>query len=739
MLTATDIFKAIKNKIWWILAILLLVTGVMYYFTGKMAKKYKSKAQFSTGITESSAISLNESKEVNQPFAIAQKFTNLVEMMKSRQTVSMVQYRLLMHELTDSVPFRHPEHLPEISPAFKKALLKRLAHKLDSCEVLTTTHKLDQDIYNLLKLFQYDQEDLLGRSLIKRVPDSDFIMVEVESASANLSAFVANAFVVEFIQFYDLQRSFQSAGSVNFFERMAHLKKIDLDGKVNELKRFKLKNRVINLYEQTKSIVNQLSSVEIMREQENMKIPAMEKAIRDIDEKFTAKEKRYYEAVSVKINAQIESLKNKINQLNERYLSSNMEDQSAKDSIAVLRKSMEQLIQQAADEAIINPNAVKMELISRKLNAELDKEMAMKTVVSIDKDIDRLQAIISTFAPMEASIGAIEREISVASEVYLLVLNKLNVAQFSALNDNNALKQAEIAQPAERPESSKKVMILALSIGLCLILTLMVVIGMAYFDQTFYNTTRFEAITGFSALSFLPVLKTGDLSFETLFSREDLSNEALFFASNVRKIRQELFSKTQPHQSILFTGTKSKEGKTSLILALAASCSLSGKKILLIDANFRNAQLTKLLGAPAYLSPDTSIKNVHEAIFQTAIAQVDCIGCAISAATPAELLGRLLDKADFEVLQAQYDYVFMEGPCLQQWSDSRELAHLATHVVTVFAAHHALSDNDQEAISFINGLAEKHLGAILNMVPLDEIVALKNKKRLFSFTKRSAS
>ena len=81
----------------------------------------------------------------------------------------------------------------------------------------------------------------------------------------------------------------------------------------------------------------------------------------------------------------------------------------------------------------------------------------------------------------------------------------------------------------------------------------------------------------------------------------------------------------------------------------------------------------------------------------------------------------------------------MEGPCLQQWSDSRELAHLATHVVTVFAAHHALSDNDQEAISFINGLAEKHLGAILNMVPLDEIVALKNKKRLFSFTKRAAS
>jgi Mrp family chromosome partitioning ATPase/uncharacterized protein involved in exopolysaccharide biosynthesis len=729
MLSPSDIFKAVKSKIWWILAVVILVTVAMYFVTGRMAKKYHSKAQFSTGITESSEISISESKEVSQPFAIAQRFTNLIEMMRSRQCVSMVQYKLLLHELTDSVPFRRPEHFPKISPTLKDSIIAKLHKRLDSCEVLNLNDKLDKDINNLIKLYNYDQEDILGRTGIKRVPDSDFISVDVESENPELSSELANIYVAEFIRFYDIQTSNRSAGSVNFFEKMARIKKRELDEKVDILKRFKLKNRVINLYEQTKSIVNQLSSIEIMREEENMKIPSMDREIKDIDERFTSKEKRYYEAISSKINGQIETLKAEIIKLNDRYYSSNMKDKVAMDSILVLRKDMEKLIQQASDENLVNPNAVKTALVARKLNAELDKEMAIQSVASIDKDIERLQGIITSFTPMEASIGAYEREISVASEVYLLVLNKLNVAQFAALHDNNSLKQAEFAQPAERPESSKKVMILALSVGVSLILSLMVVIGMAYMDETFYNPTRFEAATGFHLLSYIPELKSAELQFQQLFTSDQLSPAELFFARHVRKIRQELEAKIPHHQSILFTGTKSGEGKTTLLLSLAYAFSLSGKKLLLVDGNFRNAGLTQVLNAPAYLSPETQEKDVERAIAPTLIPHVDIIGCATSSATPSEIFGRLLPDEAFEKLKQQYDYIFIEGPSLQDWSDSRELSDLVDHVVTVFAAHHALSELDREALNFIVGLKEKHIGSILNIVPSKEIPELKSAKK----------
>lgn len=729
MLSASDIFKAIRNKIWWILAVLILVTGVMYYITSKMAKKYKSKAQFSTGITESSEITLGESKEVNQPFAIAQRFTNLVEMMRSRQCVSMVQFRLLEHELTDSVAFRQPEHLPKLSPENKKILLDRLHAKLDSGDVLTLSNKTDNDINNYIKAYNYDQDDLLNRTTMKRVPDSDFISVEVESENARLSAFLANIFVTEFIKFYDNQRSYKTAGSVNFFEKMARLKKKELDAKVNELKTFKLKNRVINLYEQTKSIVNQLSSVEIMREQENMKISSRERAADEIGEKFTSKDKKYYEVVSLKINNEIEDLKLKINKLNEKYLSSNMMDKSAKDSVDLLHKEMTVLIEKASDEAIVNPNEVKKELISRKLHSELEVEIALKTVASIDKDIERLQGIISTFAPMEASIGAYEREISVASEVYLLVLNKLNVAQFAALNDNNSLKQAEIAQVPEKPESSKKVMILALSLGVTIILCLMVVIGMAYFDETFYNTLRFETTTGFHLISFLPELKVSELSIKKLFTSTELSQEEILFSRNIRKIRQEIESNSHNHQSILFTGTKLGEGKSLTIIALANAFSLAGKTVLIVDANFKNATLTQLLNGNKYLSPETEDKNLDLSTSKTSINNVDIIGCEVNNASPSEIFGKLLNQQDFNNLKNKYDYILIEGPSLQLWADSREISDMVDAVITIFAAHHSISVNDKEALNFIYSLEEKHLGSILNIVHTSEIPEFQSIKK----------
>ncbi|MBY0424482.1 MAG: hypothetical protein K2Q22_02505, partial [Cytophagales bacterium] len=233
MLSIGDIFKALKKRLLWMVLALALVGGAMWYMTGKMAKKFKSKAQFATGITEGTEISLNDTKEVNQPFAIAQKFNNLIEMMRSKQCVSLVQYQLLLHDLTDKKPFRNKVDPSKIPPTLKDSLIARLKIKRDSCEVLILTNKIDKDIFNLLKNYGYEQGEIVGKSTIKRIPESDFVSLEVETENPELSAFIANTYVAEFMRFYEVQRSIKSAGSVNFFEKMARIKKKELDDKVN--------------------------------------------------------------------------------------------------------------------------------------------------------------------------------------------------------------------------------------------------------------------------------------------------------------------------------------------------------------------------------------------------------------------------------------------------------------------------------------------------------------------------
>ncbi|MDX2188872.1 MAG: hypothetical protein SFY32_03335, partial [Bacteroidota bacterium] len=406
------ILSALKKHWIWLCIIPVFAAGTIYFVTLKSPQKFKSHAQLATGITESAEVTINEnSKDNDQPYKIAQKFNNMMEIMKSRQSINLLQYKILLHELTSSKPFLYPKDVEKfITKENRPKYIKLLQYHSDSMITLNYVVESDVDIQNLINFYGIGMDELLSKISIKRLPESDFILVESETDNAAFSAFIVNCLIQEFIRYYESQKASKSAGSVDFFEKMAKIKKKELDAKVNELKSYKLKNNVINLYEQTKSIVNQLSSVEILREQENAKIPSLTKAINDIELRFTSKEKRYYEAANGKLNNKIDLLKTQLISLNQSYYQNGMTIKFQADSISLIRNQIDQLVQQSADEAIINPNAAKTELISRKLNAEIDLEIAKKTVKSIDEEINRLHGIIKSFAPMEASIGAFERE-----------------------------------------------------------------------------------------------------------------------------------------------------------------------------------------------------------------------------------------------------------------------------------------------------------------------------------------
>ena len=54
-----------------------------------------------------------------------------------------------------------------------------------------------------------------------------------------------------------------------------------------------------------------------------------------------------------------------------------------------------------------------------------------------------------------------------------------------------------------------------------------------------------------------------------------------------------------PAQTYLLTSTASETGKTSFMVSLAYALSLIGKKVLMIDSNFKDNTLTRIIGANA--------------------------------------------------------------------------------------------------------------------------------------------
>ncbi|HWJ28669.1 MAG TPA: hypothetical protein VNS32_19150, partial [Flavisolibacter sp.] len=68
-----------------------------------------------------------------------------------------------------------------------------------------------------------------------------------------------------------------------------------------------------------------------------------------------------------------------------------------------------------------------------------------------------------------------------------------------------------------------------------------------------------------------------------------------------------------------------------------------------------------------------------------------------------------------------YDFIFLEGAPLNDYTDTKELIQYSEGVVAVFSSEASLTPIDKESISFFKENKEKFLGAILNKVQYENL------------------
>ena len=157
---------------------------------------------------------------------------------------------------------------------------------------------------------------------------------------------------------------------------------------------------------------------------------------------------------------------------------------------------------------------------------------------------------------------------------------------------------------------------------------------------------------------------------------------------------------------------------------------MSKKNVLIIDTNFCNPDLTEQLEAEPILekiNPQPERKDPSLLIEQVrqAAKKVDegiyVIGSMGGDYTPSEILPRENLLQHLQTLTAEYDFIFLEGPPLNDFSDSRELVRYVDGVIAIFSAQHIIKQIDRQSMAFFNELNGKFCGAVLNMVDLEDV------------------
>ena len=173
----------------------------------------------------------------------------------------------------------------------------------------------------------------------------------------------------------------------------------------------------------------------------------------------------------------------------------------------------------------------------------------------------------------------------------------------------------------------------------------------------------------------------------------DIINEAF----RITRANLEFASRHSGDKVIMVTSFNPGAGKTFVNLNLACALALNGKKVLLIDGDFRRLTISTFLnlkrrGFADYLAEpagpitDYIVKDVK-------FANLDVLPVGTLPPNPSELLNKDDVVKVMNQLRSQYDYIFIDCPPIDIVADTQIIAPLADR--TIFVVRAGLFDKSQ--------------------------------------------
>jgi capsular exopolysaccharide synthesis family protein len=172
-------------------------------------------------------------------------------------------------------------------------------------------------------------------------------------------------------------------------------------------------------------------------------------------------------------------------------------------------------------------------------------------------------------------------------------------------------------------------------------------------------------------------------------------------------------------KSILVTSPGPQDGKSMVAANLAAGLALNGRRILLVDGNFRRPEIHKVFAIgndTGFSTVLSSIESFTDTVQQTQVPNLDVLPSGPKPANATELLESQLLIDFIERALEEYDHVIFDSGPLLVVSETVALAPRVDGVVTVVRARSNSRGLLQRMRDEIRKLKAEHLGVVLNAV-----------------------
>ena len=552
---------------------------------------------------------------------------------------------------------------------------------------------------------------LLSKINVVPQKNSNIVRISVEDRDPEKAAFLANAVASSYIEFNLEKKYFETKDAARWLMDQSVSLKQNLENSEMMLFEFKQSNNVLATTFEAKQellsnriikLTNTLTDQEIRRNELTAKIEEYAHVNIDNPEDGVFKEISKENAIVGNLKLKYLEVVSKINESEQVY----GEKHPKVVTLLADKENIEKTFKSEI-EGVINSYNLELKM--------LDNEMKKNR-----KMLSESQTEAINLNKLDINYSKLRREVETNKKLYDIVLERSKEADLSALLKNNNIRMIDRALVSKIPVKPRKQIILLAGFAIALVLASLAVFLVEFFDTKFKSFKELETISGKSLLGIIPKFQQIETSQFKEIAFEDKSGKNLAVEA-FRSLRTniKLSNPDSRLKIMLVTSSVPHEGKTIVSSNLAASYSVAGKKVLLIDADMRKPRVHKVFGLKNEKGLSTLIVGEHsmdDVINKNVYEGLDIVTAGIIPPNPAELLESARFADILKDFSETYDVVIIDTPPLSPVSDAATIAPLTDGLILAVNISETPRDVFKSVIANISKPGITRLGVVVNNI-----------------------
>ena len=537
-----------------------------------------------------------------------------------------------------------------------------------------------------------------------------------------------------------------------FLEKEKNKVKNQLFQSEADLSQFMSKKKMVSLNGQTNQLISTLSNLESQRQSIDIQQTSIQSAIDSYKKQLESIKPGLAKKVSEGIGTTLNSYQYQLADLQTRkslILSQNPALKNNEDSepelrsingqIKVLRSEIQELttklLSQGDDTGLVLGNAnggilSEVSTLRQKLmDLQIQQNQNEARKRALGDQISILKEQFNKVPDNMMELAQLKRKVSMNENLYTTLAQQS--AQMS-LNEQLQASQGRIIDSADRPSApvipnKPKIILIGFALGL------MFPVGFLFIREVFVN--KINSIDklkkkGLPVLSVIPEM-TGEI--RKLFSRKrhisvDGFNVSTFLLTHLESISpiSEAFRRlhsnviySQPDnllKVLMFTSSHKGEGKTTVLSNFGVTLAEAGKRILILDADFRRPGIAKLFGVsrePGILEHLFEDAPLADVIQKSSVEGVDVLVAGKIAPNPASLSKSNKLRQLILELRDRYDHVLLDTAPYGMITDAAPLMHLSDGVILIAKFNDTRETEIGQTIESLQRTQANILGTVL--------------------------